>query len=68
MKEPEKCAKVIYKEERVGKKRRCRPLIGWMEGIENILKVGVRSTRCRRACIKVEKVKDICFEFSLLTC
>jgi hypothetical protein len=35
-----------------------------MEGMENILKEGVRSTRCRRTCMrasmKVEEVKDVC--------
>jgi hypothetical protein len=36
---------------RVNVKRRGLPKTGWIEGIKNILKVGVRSTRCRRTCI-----------------
>jgi hypothetical protein len=49
---------------RMGKRRRGRPRMGWVEGIENILKEGVRSTKyrraCMRACMRVEEVKDVC--------
>jgi hypothetical protein len=31
-----------------------------MEGIENIVKKGVRSTRCRKACMRDEMVKNVC--------
>jgi hypothetical protein len=38
--------------------------MGWVERIENILKEGMRSTKCRRACkracMRVEKAKDVC--------
>jgi hypothetical protein len=38
--------------------------MGWIEGIESILKEGVRSTKCRRAymraCMRVEEAKDVC--------
>jgi hypothetical protein len=48
----------------MGERRRGRPRMGWVEGIENILKEGVRSTKCRtaymRACMKVEEAKDVC--------
>jgi hypothetical protein len=30
--------KIIYREERMGERRRGRPRMGWMEGIESILK------------------------------
>jgi hypothetical protein len=47
----------------MGERRRGRPRMEWVEGIENILK-GVRSTKCRRACMRVwmrvEEVKDVC--------
>jgi hypothetical protein len=46
----ERMTKIIYRAERKGERRRGTPRIGWMEGIENILKEGVRSTKCRRAC------------------
>jgi hypothetical protein len=36
---------IIYKAERMVEKRRGRPRIGCVEGIENILKEGVRSKR-----------------------
>jgi hypothetical protein len=59
-KNEEKLTKIIYKAERVSEKRRGRPRIGWMKGIENILKDVVRSTRYRRACMRVEEARDVC--------
>jgi hypothetical protein len=60
----EKMTKIIYKAERMNEKRRGRPRIGWMEGIENILKDGVRSTKCRRTCMRasmrVVEARDVC--------
>jgi hypothetical protein len=60
----ERMTKIIYRTERMGERRRGRPRMGWVEGIENILKEGVRSTKCRRACIRacmrVEEAKDVC--------
>jgi hypothetical protein len=60
----ERMTKILYREERMGERRRGRPRMGWMEGIENILKEGVRSTKCRkacmRACMRVEEAKDVC--------
>jgi hypothetical protein len=32
----------------------------WVEGIEKILKEGVRSTKCRKACMIVGEAKDVC--------
>jgi hypothetical protein len=56
--------KIIYKAEKMGEIRRGRPQIGWIEGIENILKEGVRNTRCRitcmRASMRVKEAKDMC--------
>jgi hypothetical protein len=34
----ERMTKIIYREERMGERRRSRPRIGWMKGIKNILK------------------------------
>jgi hypothetical protein len=56
----ERMTKIICKVERMGERRRGRPRMGWVEGIENILKEGVRSTKCRRACMRVEEAKDVC--------
>jgi hypothetical protein len=43
----ERLTKIKYKAEKAGERRRGRPQIGWMEGIEKFLKEGVRSTRCK---------------------
>jgi hypothetical protein len=59
----EMMTKIIYRAERMGERRRGRLRMGWVEGIENILKEGVKSTKCRRACmracIEVEEAKDV---------
>jgi hypothetical protein len=44
----------------MSERRRSRPRMRWVEGIENILKEGMRSTKCRRACMRVEEAKDVC--------
>jgi hypothetical protein len=60
----ERMNKIIYRTERMGETRRGRPRMGWVEGIENILKEGGRSTRCRRTCtfmrtsVRVEEAND----------
>jgi hypothetical protein len=46
--------------QKVGERRRIRPRTGWMERIKNVLKEGVRSTRCRRARMRVEEAKGVC--------
>jgi hypothetical protein len=56
----ERLTKIVYKAERMGERRCSRPRIGWMERIENILREGLRSTKCRRACMRVEEAKDVC--------
>jgi hypothetical protein len=60
----ERMTKIIYREERMGERRQGRPRMGWVEGIENILKEGVGSTKCRRACMRAcmrnEEAKDVC--------
>jgi hypothetical protein len=60
----EKITKIVYKAERMGDGRQDRDRIGWIEGKENILKEGVRSTSCRRTCMRasmrVEEAKEIC--------
>jgi hypothetical protein len=53
----------MCKAERVGKRRRGRPRIGWLKGIGNILKGGLTSTRCKKACMRArmifEEAKDV---------
>jgi hypothetical protein len=60
----ERMTKIIYRAERMGERSRGRPRMGWVEGIESILKEGVRNTKCRRACMgacmRVEEAKDVC--------
>jgi hypothetical protein len=60
----ERVTKIIYRAERMGERRRGKPRMGWVAGIENILKEGVRCTKCRRACMKacmrVEEAKNVC--------
>jgi hypothetical protein len=60
----ERLTKIIYKAERMGERRRGKLRIGWLERIKNILKEGVRSTKCRktwmRARMRVVEAIDVC--------